>query len=1823
MSFSFPPLKTLRIIIFSGILSGTIFFYSHFAFAASKNWDGGGGADTNWSTPANWDAIVGDGTVPASGDNINFNFNGLYSNNNCTIDTNITVGTFQSWSAYSGTINAGSSTITVKNRWYWEAGSFSPGTSTVQMTSSGPQNFTTTANSNRYYNLIINKDAVTTRVNLIGDIDVDGNLTITTGILRAGSVYNVNLAGNLTIAAAGDWGLSDDVIFDGTAQTYTNNQTTSSSIGNITVSSGSTLTLDPASTTDAFRFGNVIINNGGTLGVSTGKTLIVSGSMANSGTITETGIIKHAATSVKLTDSSGTEVTSIAPGNSLYVTLVDEDENLNGTSADTAAGVTVTSSSGDSESFSGTYILTETGNATETFRNATAIATTIYDGSATSNDGILEFIAGETLTIRYTDSEDSTDNSASDTTATTSSVTSSVLTTLSVSPTTVTIGDQIAFTATVQNKTTEPITFSAIADLPPGIEFVSGSAKVNSTAIADPATKDPLTFTISNLAANTTSTITFLGLVGAGAPAGQSNVSFYGQVNPIVSNTSNVTITVKPDTLFNLGNLIGKVFDDQNGNGIQDKGEKGIGDVRLATQEGIVVITDSTGRYHIPDLVPGRHLIKIDTTTLPAGSKLTTEAAVLIKSTDAMLNKANFGVRLPEGYIREEELKIPIKITVDQNYSPNFERDLNIKIFKKEDAGSSVNAIHLSTNYPGFISHWELDLLDKDKKEIIKSILGEGAPLEDINADSWDLKPGEYVLRLTVFNKDGQEDTAEFDLYVEGVSSLNEEIPQELKSKDVRYTDYSLQPVKEKFNIPLKGNTVVIEGETAPVNTLKINGDSVAVNKDGSFKETLIMPSGVYDIPIDLKDREGQEESLTRSVRVAENYFFLVALTEEELGMLNIKGSRAGLSAEDKNRLEHNLYLDGRLAYYLKAKIKGKYLITSSLDTDRERKELFKNLEPEKYYAVYGDASKIEYDATNTQDEFYLLVEADKSYLKWGSYGTGFTGTELSRYDRSLHGGKLHYESLSTSPKGDPNTLATVFTAQARQLASHDELRGTGGSLYYLKHKEIIEGSEKIYLETRDEVSKITLNIQEMVEGKDYEVDYDQGRIIFHEPVHSVDRSNSTIISGSLLDGNPVYVIADYEYENTSIMKDQSYGLRLAQQITPHLRLGTTLVTENRQEEDYTLKGLDTKFDLPLNSEMTMEFAQSERFQLRNFFSNDGGLTFTQVSHPDALAVGEAYKLALTSHPFENTKLDVYFKYLDKNFSTTDTVNESGTSKYGAKISQGLTKHTTLNLTHDTQELEEDGNILSDDLGASRQDTTTLQSVYQKDKLDWTNEVRSENYKARVDANKPDRIDYLASQIGYQWTKLLRVFTGFQKTIRGEENNQLRTGLNAKVSDDTNLYLVEAVGDQGDATTLGIERIENEKNSYYTNYTLENNRGTPDELKMTLGAKSQITPKTHIYKEDQFNTFSGNPSSSNIYGLNTQLTDKWSADFSYEGTYTNNASTETTYRSGKIALDYVDINKLKFSQGFELRFDDAANEQRQILGTSQMQYQITQDLANLTRLEYSLTRETNTDVKTARFDEFQTGFAYRPVAFDWFNFLTQYKRTRDISPLSQADIANVVEANEEEYSAEAAFDILPKLTFVEKYARRNKLEQILGQSLQSSTSYLLAQRFNFHLTHKWDLVTEYRTLTSRQAKDTKDGYILEIDRLIGDNLRVGTGYHFARYDNELTPSSEYKAQGFFVRFTGTFFDWSEEKQAERRLETEKKKEEKENHRPEQEKKERIVFLIKEGRAAYNQKDYVKARTIFEEVLSLDADNRTARQFINRMDILVLLDSLHQ
>ena len=365
----------------------------------------------------------------------------------------------------------------------------------------------------------------------------NGGLTVSGGTVTGSTgtvdVTNVTLsAGTLTAPSgsflvSGNWARSggtftpgaNTVTFDGTGTQTVN--AGGSAFNDLRHTGSGTLQLV---TTDATVSGT-LTNTTGTVDVN-GRTLTVPGTITNSATITENGgAIVHAATSVTLTDSAGTAVTTYSSGDSVYITLVDEDANLNGAAADTLTGtLTLTATNtGDVLTINATtctsggtnYTLTETGAATETFRNATGI--TLAIGSATPGDCLLQASGGtDTLTVAYTDAQDSSDNAASDTA-------SSLLATASTTAFTDTSGTSVD--TYLLGSTTTGTLFVTVTDTDENSS--SSTAQTVTATITSSGTSDTVTATLAETGPDTATFRNATGIafsVDAAATAGNARL---------------------------------------------------------------------------------------------------------------------------------------------------------------------------------------------------------------------------------------------------------------------------------------------------------------------------------------------------------------------------------------------------------------------------------------------------------------------------------------------------------------------------------------------------------------------------------------------------------------------------------------------------------------------------------------------------------------------------------------------------------------------------------------------------------------------------------------------------------------------------------------------------------------------------------------------------------------------------------------------------------------------------------------------------------------------------------------------------------------------------------------------------------------------------------------------------------------------------------------------------------------------------------------------------------------------------------------------------
>ena len=141
-------------------------------------------------------------------------------------------------------------------------------------------------------------------------------------------------------------------------------------------------------------------------------------------------------------------------------------------------------------------------------------------------------------------------------------------------------------------------------------------------------------------------------------------------------------------------------------------------------------------------------------------------------------------------------------------------------------------------------------------------------------------------------------------------------------------------------NIPLNGSRVRIQGRNLPEQaTLTIDGDSYPVDLDRKFVAEYLMPVGSHDFQVASTGRDG-DYAHTLTVDVTGEYFFGIGLADVTIAQNKIGSSvdRASVDA----RYADDVISDGRLAFYGKAKTKGRYLFTAQADTtEKDLEHLF------------------------------------------------------------------------------------------------------------------------------------------------------------------------------------------------------------------------------------------------------------------------------------------------------------------------------------------------------------------------------------------------------------------------------------------------------------------------------------------------------------------------------------------------------------------------------------------------------------------------------------------------------------------------------------------------------------------------------------------------------------------------------------------------------------------------------------------------------------------------------------------------------------------
>ena len=201
----------------------------------------------------------------------------------------------------------------------------------------------------------------------------------------------------------------------------------------------------------------------------------------------------------------------------------------------------------------------------------------------------------------------------------------------SASRTTAEIADFIDYTIKVTNSGGKILNNVALNDtLPLGFSYQKGTSRRDDAALVSYQIADPdggsgpkLVFRLGELAVGAVVHITYRLKIGPGALRGDGINRAQAKADfGTVSNVASAVVTLTPGVFTDKGIIIGKFFVDCDRNRIQGPKELGVPGVRIYLEDGTYAITDSEGKYSFYGISPRTHVLKVDETTLPAGSEL-------------------------------------------------------------------------------------------------------------------------------------------------------------------------------------------------------------------------------------------------------------------------------------------------------------------------------------------------------------------------------------------------------------------------------------------------------------------------------------------------------------------------------------------------------------------------------------------------------------------------------------------------------------------------------------------------------------------------------------------------------------------------------------------------------------------------------------------------------------------------------------------------------------------------------------------------------------------------------------------------------------------------------------------------------------------------------------------------------------------------------------------------------------------------------------------------------------------------------------------------
>lgn len=1276
------------------------------------------------------------------------------------------------------------------------------------------------------------------------------------------------------------------------------------------------------------------------------------------------------------------------------------------------------------------------------------------------------------------------------------------------------IGDAVNYSIRVEN-TSEVIEAAdmMITDrLPKGFRYIRKSTVLDGRIQKDPEGGTNPIWMLGTLAPGASMTLSYKAIISVDAPLGNgvNTATVKGKSpggNRLSAGPASAVVKVQEGVLNSKAVILGRVFVDRNGDKMPDEDEPGLEGVRLYLEDGSYVITDKEGKFSFNGIGPGEHVLKLDSITIPPGYESVPINSAFAGDGGSQFITVPFGgpARGDFALVHAAGGQVDAQLKEAAKAKDGMQFTFSVGGSAPQTLEQKISAMPVT---PGLVEPGNGAILGKDwcdlivrmpsgigytltvnglplpEKQIGKTIEEKTKNIRLLQYVGIRLRPGPNTIVLRSAMPAGA-DIQEITVVVPGPPAKITMTPDkaEIPADGRTQVPFTVQ-LLDRWDKPALGEhviTVITEKGTILEEDLDPSAPGHQVRYSNG--------SAGFRLRSTLKTGNDKVRALLGNVlQTAADVYFTGELRDwivVGLGTFRVGNNSAGGNIEgitETDDFDDGIYHDGRLAFFIKGKILGKYLLTAAYDSDKEEQEgLFQKVDPEKYYPVYGDAGESGYEAESSK-KLYVKIERGRSYLLAGDFHTNLSENEFTRYERSFNGVKADIDTEHVTVK--------AFGTYTNHMLMKDEIPGNGTSGYYfLKKNPVIENSEQVWIEVRNRYhSEQVLSRTDKVRYADYSIDYGRGTILFKEPVPSVDREL-----------NPVTIVVTYESEDPGD-KYYIYGGRAAARLGDRAEIGVTAIREEKELKDSTLYGMDARLKVAGNTHLKAEAAWSDTYE-------EGR--------------GSAWKVEIMTELVNRFRLGAYYRKVGEGFRNPSmSGGEGGTEKYGAKASYRFS---------DTTEILAESFV---EKGEAQERTLLSHSFGVRRRISFLNVEAGFRSLSEESKDQPDKTSQMIfAGVGGNITPRLGISVLREQALQTPAIDGYPTRtmvkLDYQLTDRIKTYLTqefqEGAASRKNITLLGIESRLTERMILATGYQLESGEeGRSSLATIELNTKWReakgftLSTRTGYQIQNALSESSGQA----ILGLNTRwevmkgLTMSATAERvqAVQGSTDSGTSTAVT-----LGAEYLGSEDLKASGRYELRLARQETTHLLALGGA---VRYGSSLTFLGKMSYWRSEKDQGD--DSIFDG-ALGIAYRPLGKPSIYLLSvlRYKTDKRGGTETRTETQSLIT------STELSYRLSPRMTLHGKYAGKLSWEGGNRLSLASYTDLILAG-IHYDLSDRWDVAVYGRLMNQYRTKTHSLGGVVKLGYRLFKNIHVGAGYNLARLDDRDLSGESYRSNGPFV-----------------------------------------------------------------------------------------------